>query len=415
MKKFYLLIIFFISFIFVGNVDAKEINMYLFYGEGCPHCEALMHYLNSEYSHNKDINLYKYEVWNNTKNQSLWEEVQKAVDVDARGVPYFVVGDEVVQGYNDTPAFERKIDSVIEDAKTNKFNDNAGIALGIVDGKIKPKNDEDKKEENNKKQQEDNKKENKEENKKIDIPIIGETDISNLSLPVIAGLIGIVDGFNPCAMWVLIFLIALLLDYPSRKKMWILGSTFLLTSAVVYYVFMFTALKATEFASAKPILNLLIALFALIFGGYNIYRYFKLKKENASCDIVNKDKRKKIMTYTKKALSNEYFVLSLIGIIILAISVNLIDALCSMGLPVMFTEILAYNNITGSLKFIYLLIYIIFFMLDDFIIFFIAMKTLKIKAISNKYSKYSHLIGGIIMLIIGVLMVLKPEWLMFNF
>ena len=64
---------------------------------------------------------------------------------------------------------------------------------------------------------------------------------------------------------------------------------------------------------------------------------------------------------------------------------------------------------------VYNLIYIIFFMLDDFIIFMIAVTTMNIKVISTKYSKYSHLIAGIIMLIIGILLILKPEWVMFNF
>ena len=54
-------------------------------------------------------------------------------------------------------------------------------------------------------------------------------------------------------------------------------------------------------------------------------------------------------------------------------------------------------------------------MLDDIIVFMIAVITLKVTGISNKYQKYSHLIGGILMLIIGILMIVKPEWLMFNF
>lgn len=79
------------------------------------------------------------------------------------------------------------------------------------------------------------------------------------------------------------------------------------------------------------------------------------------------------------------------------------------------TQILAYNNVTGIKNILYIILYIIFFLIDDLIVFFVAMKTLKITAISNKYSKYSHLIGGLIMLIIGILMLVKPEWLRFNF
>ena len=104
----------------------------------------------------------------------------------------------------------------------------------------------------------------------------------------------------------------------------------------------------------------------------------------------------------------------MLGIVVLASAVNIIELMCSLGLPVMFTQILAINDVSMPLQIVYSLIYVIFFLLDDLIVFIIAMKTLEIKAISNKFSKYSHLIGGIIMLIIGLLILYKPEWLMFN-
>ena len=81
----------------------------------------------------------------------------------------------------------------------------------------------------------------------------------------------------------------------------------------------------------------------------------------------------------------------------------------------LFSSILAINNIHGFTAFVYTLLYILFFLLDDIIVFVIAMLTLKVSGISNKYSKYSKLIGGILMLIIGVLLIVKPEWIMFNF
>ena len=309
----------------------------------------------------------------------------------------------------------KMIDKAIKKAKKGGYTDNVGITLGLVDGKIEKKESQVNNKESN--INENDKKENvntKEEvETKLDIPLIGTIDLKKVALPVIAIIMGLVDGFNPCAMWILIFLITMLFDYSSRKKMWMLGCTFLFTSAFIYFLFMISFLNIAMFINSITILKLLIAGFALIFGGYNIYRYFKTKE--VGCDVVDKDKRKKIMTRIKDILSEKKFILSLIGIILLAISVNLIELLCSLGLPVMFTEILSYNNITGTKNTFYIIIYVIFFLLDDLIIFFLAMKTLKITAISNKYSKYSHLIGGIIMILIGLLMLFKPEWLMFNF
>ena len=394
----------FILLLLPFSVSAKEVNIYIFYGDGCPHCAALEKYIEKEYKHDEDVKTYKYEVWFDKENQEIWENVQKETGKIAKGVPYFIIGDQVLQGYNDTSSWEETVDESIENAKINGYIDNVGVLLGITDEKDKDKTIDKK----------DDKEKEEKINTKINIPFIGQVDLKKLSLPVIAVVIGLVDGFNPCAMWILIFLITMLIDHKDRKKMWILGCTFLFTSAFVYFLFMIGFLEVATFINTISVIKYLIASFALIFGSYNIYRYIKTRKD-AGCDVVNKNQRRKIMTRIKDIISNNSFVLSIIGIITLAISVNLLELLCSLGLPVLFTEILSINNVTGMMKFIYILIYVLFFLIDDLVVFIIAMKTLKITAISNKYTKYSHLIGGIIMIIIGLLMIFKYEWLMFNF
>lgn len=414
-KNLFYVIIFMFLFIPFGVSANENVNIYLFYGDGCPHCAALEEYLNNEYSSDKDVTVYKYEVWNNKENQELWKKVENITGEEAKGVPYFVIGDEIYQGYSAGSTWEKKVDRAIKKAKKNDYNDNVGITLGVVEGKIKEsKQDSNSSFDPSKKEADLSDYTKKEDAPNTKLDIFNTTiDLKDMSLPVIAVIIGLVDGFNPCAMWVLIFLITMLFDYPSRKKMCILGCTFLFTSAFIYFLFMMSFLKVAVFVSSIKVLQILIALFALVFGIVNVYRYFKTK--DIGCDVVDKNKRRRIMTRIKKIVSNKSFVLALVGIVFLAVSVNLIELLCSLGLPVMFTQILAYNNVTGIKNILYIILYIIFFLIDDLIVFFVAMKTLKITAISNKYSKYSHLIGGLIMIIIGVLMLVKPEWLMFNF
>ena len=420
MKKYIFLII--AAFLLLPTmVSAKEVNLYLFYGNGCPHCSALEEYLDSNYNSDDDLNIYRYEVWYDEANQKLWEEVGEAMDVTPQGVPYLVVGKQVIQGFMEGVT-EDQIDDAIKTAQKTSYTDKAGIVLGIEEGTIE---DTDDNSDNNSSFEEDKKeidledikeKNNKEENKEINlsIPLIGNVNLADFSLPVIAIIIGLVDGFNPCAMWILIFLITMLFDYPKRNRMWILGITFLVTSAFIYFLFMVSFLNLAMFINSITILKIGLALFALIFGSYNIYRYIKIRKDTG-CEIVNKERRKKIITKIKNITENKKFILALGGIIVLACTVNIIELLCSLGLPVMFTEILASNNVTSTQNIIYILIYVFFFLLDDLVVFIIAMKTLKITAISNKYGKYSHLIGGIIMILIGLLMIFKPEWLMFNF
>ena len=201
----------------------------------------------------------------------------------------------------------------------------------------------------------------------------------------------------------------------DKKKMWALGLTFIITSGVVYFLFMASWLNLASFINKVTLVRGLISVFAITFGTFNIFKYLKSRKKDVGCEVTDDKKRKKIISYIKKIVSEKKFILALLGIMVLAFLVNLIELLCSLGLPVIFTEVLSLNNLSTTEYILYMLLYIIFFLIDDIIIFVIAMKTLEIKAISNKYTKYSHLIGGIIMLILGVLMILKPEWLMFNF
>ena len=114
-------------------------------------------------------------------------------------------------------------------------------------------------------------------------------------------------------------------------------------------------------------------------------------------------------------MNNKNFLLSLIGISLLAISVNLIELACSLGFPLIFTEILAINKVKGIVKILYLLIYIFFYMLDDIFVFTISMVTLEATGITNKYNKLATLISSIIMIIMGLLLIFKPAWLMLNF
>lgn len=247
------------------------------------------------------------------------------------------------------------------------------------------------------------------------VPILGEINSKTVSLPIFAIVLGVVDGFNPCAMWILIFLITMLFGMKERKKMWILGITFIATSGLVYLLFMLSWLNLATFLTKITFIRLLISIFAIVFGMVNIHKYIKESKEDVGCDVTDEKQRVKIMDRIKKITSEQRFLLAILGIMVLAVLVNLLELLCSLGLPVIFTQVLALNNLSSFEHIFYLLLYILFFLLDDILIFAIAMKTLSIKGISNKYTKYSHLIGGVIMLLIGLLMALKPEWLMFNF
>ena len=216
-------------------------------------------------------------------------------------------------------------------------------------------------------------------------------------------------------MWILLFLINMLLHLENKKRRLTLGIIFLLTSGFVYFLSMLGISFVLDFMIITWI-RYLIAIFAIILGLINLFKFIKKNQEkDVGCEVVDDKKRKKIIKKIKKISKEKSMFLAILGIVTLAISVNLVEMACSLGFPLIFTEILILNNIKCIMKIIYLLIYILFYMIDDILVFIVAIKTLEVTGITNKYSKYTKLIGGILMILIGILMIFKYEWLTLNF
>ena len=238
--------------------------------------------------------------------------------------------------------------------------------------------------------------------------------IKGSPLVITSMVIGFIDGINVCAMWILLYLISMLLSIRKKKKRWIIGISFIFASSFVYFLFLVSWLNLAEILDKMIYVRLGIGLISICVGAYSIIKFINTMNDN-SCEIVNPERTEKIIDRITKIVKEKSFFIAVLGTVVLAASVNLIELMCSLGLPVLFGEVLTINEVSNTAKIIYSLIYCLFFVIDDIIIFVIAMKTLEIKAISNKVGKYIHLIGGILMFIIGILMVIKPNWLMLNF
>ena len=389
MKKIIFLVI---LLLFIPKVNALDIH--LFYSKLCSTCEEEINFL-EEYKKDKDINIIYYETTRNKENDSLLQNVREALNNKEITVPFTVIGTTGMTGFNEN--VKEQIMYAYDYYNNIDYVDIVEVVENDLDVEyeIIPPKDE------------------------YNIPILGNIDPKNISLPLVSLVIGFIDGFNPCAMWVLLFLLSIIVTMKDRKKMWAIGLTFLITSALVYLAFMLAWLQVAITLSQIVWVRFIIAIIALLGGAINLTSYYKERKKDNGCVVVDKEKRKSISNKINKILkqidNKKTFYLAILGVIGLAVSVNLIELACSSGLPLIFTQILAINNLNSLQYLLYILIYIIFFLIDDIVIFAIAMKTLKLTGISTKYNKLSHLIGGILILLIGILMIFKPEWLMFNF
>lgn len=379
----------------------KQVNIYFFWGEGCPHCVHEKPFLEQLEKKYPQVKVLDFETWGNSDNRRLLIEVGKKLDVNVSGVPFTVVGEKHFTGW----LSEETTGKDIENAVLCVLNDGCRDVVGEV---LTPKQAQTQKAE----PCECEKGQESAIPSELKLPIIGKINPSSFSLPVLTIVLGGLDGFNPCAMWTLLFLISLLLGMKDKKRRWILGTAFIIASAFVYFLFMAAWLNLLLFIGFIVWIRILIGLVALGGGGYNLREYFVNK--DSGCKVTGDEKRQAVFEKLKNITHQKQFLIALGGIILLAFAVNLVELICSAGLPVVFTQILTLSNLAKWQYYAYMLLYIVIFMLDDLFIFFTAMVTLEMTGISTKYSRASHLIGGILMVIIGLLLIFKPGLLMFG-
>lgn len=244
----------------------------------------------------------------------------------------------------------------------------------------------------------------------VRLPLIGTINVKQYSLTAMAMILGFVDGFNPCAMWVLVMFLTLLLQAGSRKRMFQLAGLFILAETIMYYAIMTVWITAWDFIGLDRIVTPLVGLVAVGAGAFFLYEY---KRYRGACKVIKPDQKIKIKNRMQKLVNSPLTLVGIIGILGLAFSVNIIEFACSIGIPQAFTKILDLNNLDGLARQGYILIYILFYMVDDFIIFAGALYAFSRLDLASRYSQLSNLIGGILMLILGLILILVPKILVF--
>jgi thiol-disulfide isomerase/thioredoxin len=413
-KTIFLFLILLLFFIYpFSTVFANEniVNLYLFYGDGCPHCAKEREFLTQlKEDYGDQININEYEIYYDQDNSNLFNQIASEFGIEVGGVPFLVVADKYLVGYGSDETSGQNIKSAIDGCLGNGCPDPVSIILSDGDGdpmdELQSGNGDSAQTSDISKSDE-----TSEDPINLSVPFLGEINLKTLSLPIATILIAFMDGFNPCAMWILIFLITMLINIEDKKKLYSLGSIFIITSALVYFVFLAAWFNFFKFIGYVYWIKVVIGIVAIVSGVLHVKSALSSK---GGCHAVNKKKRKSIMDKIKSIVKERRYSLAILGIITLAISVNLIEVVCSAGLPSVYTNLLSTVDLSTTTYYAYLLLYIVVFMLDDLFVFFMAIKTFQVTGIASKYTKWSSLIGGIIIFIIGILLIFKPEVLMFG-
>ena len=375
--------------------DQRPLDAYLFWAEGCPHCTKAIGFMRQLEKETPEVYVHYLEVTRELGNRNVFISVLRHFEIQRPGVPLAVIGDRYVEGFND----DTTTGAVIKDAIVSCLN---SPCPDIVKPLLAGEESTERKEPASRPT---------ELPKTLTLPVFGEVSLANLSLPMLTLMLGAVDGFNPCAMWTLVFLISLLIGLRDRLRMWLLGGIFIMASAAVYFLFMAAWLNLLLFLGMLLWIRLLVGMLALGGGGYYLHEYFA--NPEAICKVTAPNARRKVFEHLRNLAGERSFLIAATGIVLLAFVVNLVELICSAGIPAVYTQVLALSNLPTWQYYLYLSGYIFIFMLDDLFVFFIAMKTLQVTGLTGAYVRHAHAIGGIVLITIGLMLLFRPEWLTF--
>ncbi|MFP4423943.1 MAG: glutaredoxin domain-containing protein [Candidatus Woesearchaeota archaeon] len=358
--------------------ESHELCVHVFLDYSCGECEEAKEFLEG---------LGYNIMFHNANNESeLYEKFKETYGLTKAGYPTVFIGDTYLIGID---AIKRNFEELAKECKTKDCPCPAEKIKGITPSM--PQRDF-----------------KSEVTKELDLPLVGTVDVGSMPLVVMTGLMAFIDGFNPCSLWVLTFLLGIVIYTGSRKKIFLVGMTFLLITAAAYGAFMVGLLNVFSYIGYTFWIKIGVAAIATLFGVVNIKDYFWYKK-GISFTIPDKFKPK-IFREMRNIMNPDRSTLGmLIATSLMALGIVLVELPCTAGFPMIWTNILSQHEISGIAFAALLGLYLIIYLLIELVIFFTAIISLNAAKFEEKHGKALKLVGGMIMLGLAFALLFMPE------
>jgi hypothetical protein len=243
----------------------------------------------------------------------------------------------------------------------------------------------------------------------VDIPWIGYVRVRDWGLPVFTLLIGLIDGFNPCAMWVLVFLLSVLVNIRDRRKIAAIAGTFVVVSGLAYFAFMAAWLNLFMIVGIARPVQIALGILAVLIGLINVKDFFAFKK-GVTLSIPESVKPG-IYSRVRRIVTTDYISVAIGLSVILAVVVNVVELMCTAGLPAVYTQILNLQQLPAWKNYLYLGLYNVGYMFDDGLMVIIFVVTLSHRKMRQVEGRWLKLISGAVVLVLGLAMLFRPDWL----
>ena len=345
-----------------------EVDLEVFSRQGCPHCAAAKPFLAELQRQRPALRIVIHDVEKDAHALARLRQLAAEHGLQAAGVPAFLIFDELLIGYHSSDTTGAQII-----ARLDRLASPAGQA------------------------------------ETVQLPFFGQLSVQELGLPVFTLLLGLLDGFNPCAMWVLLFLLSLLVNLHDRFKMFVIGGTFVAVSGLVYFAFMAAWLNVFLLIGLSRSTQLVLGVIAGLIGGLNVKDFFAFGR-GLSVHIPEAAKPG-LYARVRRILQAKNMTGALISVIVLAVLVNVIELVCTAGLPAIYTQILTLRQLPWWAYYGYLLLYNLAYMLDDSLMLIVAVVTLSHHKLQEQQGRWLKLISGLVMLGLAGVLIFAPQWL----
>jgi glutaredoxin len=344
----------------------------VFVRAGCPHCEAAKIFLDELRREQPSLHIALHDIAEDpAARQRLITLVQER-GITTVGVPTFLIGTELIIGFQSSETTGAEIRAKL-DRKA------PGVALPPMIESIETR-------------------------------WLGRLRVHDLGLPLFTVLMGLLDGFNPCAMWVLLFLLSLLVNLQDRRKMALIAGTFVAVSGLFYFAFMAAWLNMFLLIGLSRAVQMGLGGIALFMGAVNVKDFFALHR-GISLSIPESAKLG-LYARIRRILHAEHLTGAVAGVILLACLVNTIELLCTVGFPAVYTQILTMQQLPTWQYYGYLGLYNLAYILDDGLMVTIAVVTLSRTKLQERAGRWLKLMSSLVMASLGVTLLLQPEWLL---
>lgn len=341
----------------------------LFHREGCPHCERAQAFLDELEHESPALTIERFDIGLDTRARVRFFELSEQNGITRPGVPAFLVCDQFTVGF-DRPETTGEI---------------IRMQLGGREVSIEERLTE------------------------LTGGHLSSLSLDRWGLPVFTIALGLVDGFNPCAMWVLTFLLSLLVGIGNRWRMLAIAGMFVVVSGIVYFAFMAAWLNVFLLTGFSRPLQVTLGSLAALIGIVHIKDFFAFKQGVTLS--VPESAKPTLFARMRRVVTAENMLGSLVGVALLAILVNFVELLCTAGLPAVFTQVLTLHELAAIERYGYIALYNVAYIFDDALMVSVAVYTLARWRMQERHGRWLKLVSGLVVCALGAVLLLAPQWL----